>query len=271
MLTPIKFAGCDGALANSSCTEVENWRKANNGYIGYSFLFDCVIASCCSYSQQLFKPTILHRYGQQIQTTAGISKSKSTEDQLSRRCMKGSSHDVDGGKALDANFHVMVIVSVTSVTSADIAQGYTNQTVEEEFVSPRISSRRNRSAARDPLLIYLRIRASTSMDKENRAGDAKNEQPEKVIKKKLDKDQKILDNDGFKLSNNHLTGTISGPMIARMMNLQSVHPAEFQNYNEEPNQDSIPVIDMSNFDDPNVANAICATASKWGFFQIVNH
>ncbi|PWA81334.1 2-oxoglutarate (2OG) and Fe(II)-dependent oxygenase superfamily protein [Artemisia annua] len=50
-----------------------------------------------------------------------------------------------------------------------------------------------------------------------------------------------------------------------------VHPAEFQNYNEELNQDSILVIDMSNFDDPNVANAICAAASKWGFFQIVNH
>nr|GFA42437.1 feruloyl CoA ortho-hydroxylase 1-like [Tanacetum cinerariifolium] len=28
---------------------------------------------------------------------------------------------------------------------------------------------------------------------------------------------------------------------------------------------------MSNGDDPNVAKAICDAASKWGFFQIVNH
>ncbi|PWA87077.1 putative acyl-activating enzyme 17, peroxisomal [Artemisia annua] len=51
----------------------------------------------------------LHLYGQQIQTTDGISKSKSTEDQLSIRCMKGSSHNADGGKAVDANVHVMDI------------------------------------------------------------------------------------------------------------------------------------------------------------------
>ena len=41
--------------------------------------------------------------------------------------------------------------------------------------------------------------------------------------------------------------------------------------NEEANKDSIPVIDMSNWDDPEVAQAICDAASKWGFFQIVNH
>ncbi|OIS98477.1 PREDICTED: feruloyl CoA ortho-hydroxylase 2-like [Nicotiana attenuata] len=34
---------------------------------------------------------------------------------------------------------------------------------------------------------------------------------------------------------------------------------------------SIPVIDMSNWNDPNVANSICNAAEEWGFFQIVNH
>ncbi|PWA34585.1 cytochrome P450 [Artemisia annua] len=51
-----------------------------------------------------------HGYGQQIQTTAGIVKSKSTKVQLSR-CMKGNSHHADGGKALDANVHVMENIS----------------------------------------------------------------------------------------------------------------------------------------------------------------
>ncbi|XP_017625683.1 feruloyl CoA ortho-hydroxylase F6H1-3-like [Gossypium arboreum] len=36
-------------------------------------------------------------------------------------------------------------------------------------------------------------------------------------------------------------------------------------------QESIPIIDMSNPDDPEVKKSICEAASKWGFFQIVNH
>ncbi|PWA91851.1 2-oxoglutarate (2OG) and Fe(II)-dependent oxygenase superfamily protein [Artemisia annua] len=54
---------------------------------------------------------------------------------------------------------------------------------------------------------------------------------------------------------------------------QYIQPPQerFDSSNEEPNQDSIPVIDMSNWDDLNVAKAICDAASKWGFFQIVNH
>ncbi|GKA34680.1 feruloyl CoA ortho-hydroxylase 1-like protein [Tanacetum coccineum] len=54
---------------------------------------------------------------------------------------------------------------------------------------------------------------------------------------------------------------------------QYIQPPQerFDSSNEEPNQDSIPVIDMSNWDDPNVAKDICDAASKWGFFQIVNH
>nr|KAJ0225404.1 hypothetical protein LSAT_V11C100046160 [Lactuca sativa] len=35
--------------------------------------------------------------------------------------------------------------------------------------------------------------------------------------------------------------------------------------------ESIPVIDMSNSDDPKVGEAICDAAEKWGFFQIINH
>ncbi|PON99737.1 Isopenicillin N synthase [Trema orientale] len=34
---------------------------------------------------------------------------------------------------------------------------------------------------------------------------------------------------------------------------------------------SIPIIDMSNWDDPKMADSICDAAEKWGFFQIVNH
>ncbi|XVE77391.1 hypothetical protein DITRI_Ditri13aG0058700 [Diplodiscus trichospermus] len=36
-------------------------------------------------------------------------------------------------------------------------------------------------------------------------------------------------------------------------------------------QNSIPSIDMSNWEDPQVAKSICDAASEWGFFQIVNH
>ncbi|GMJ11344.1 hypothetical protein like AT1G55290 [Hibiscus trionum] len=36
-------------------------------------------------------------------------------------------------------------------------------------------------------------------------------------------------------------------------------------------QGSIPIIDMSNWEDPRVAKSICDAASKWGFFQIINH
>ncbi|KAH7541965.1 hypothetical protein FEM48_Zijuj02G0023100 [Ziziphus jujuba var. spinosa] len=34
---------------------------------------------------------------------------------------------------------------------------------------------------------------------------------------------------------------------------------------------SVPVIDVSDWDDPGVAESICEAAIKWGFFQIVNH
>ncbi|XVE81126.1 hypothetical protein DITRI_Ditri15bG0037700 [Diplodiscus trichospermus] len=36
-------------------------------------------------------------------------------------------------------------------------------------------------------------------------------------------------------------------------------------------QESIPIINMSNWEDPQVAKSICDAASKWGFFQIINH
>lgn len=40
---------------------------------------------------------------------------------------------------------------------------------------------------------------------------------------------------------------------------------------EELQLDSIPIIDMSNWNDTKVAKDICNAAQKWGFFQIVNH
>lgn len=33
----------------------------------------------------------------------------------------------------------------------------------------------------------------------------------------------------------------------------------------------IPIIDVSQIDDPAVADAICAAAEEWGFFQVINH
>ncbi|XP_028794861.1 feruloyl CoA ortho-hydroxylase 1-like [Neltuma alba] len=36
-------------------------------------------------------------------------------------------------------------------------------------------------------------------------------------------------------------------------------------------QYSIPIIDMANWEHPDVADAICDAAEKWGFFQVVNH
>ncbi|KAL4611978.1 hypothetical protein ACB092_08G164800 [Castanea dentata] len=36
-------------------------------------------------------------------------------------------------------------------------------------------------------------------------------------------------------------------------------------------QESIPIIDMSNWDEPKVSKSICDATKKWGFFQIINH
>ncbi|KAL0390734.1 UNVERIFIED_CONTAM: G2/mitotic-specific cyclin S13-6 [Sesamum calycinum] len=36
-------------------------------------------------------------------------------------------------------------------------------------------------------------------------------------------------------------------------------------------QESVPVIDVSRWNDPGVAESICQAAAKWGFFQIINH
>ena len=35
--------------------------------------------------------------------------------------------------------------------------------------------------------------------------------------------------------------------------------------------ESTPIIDMSNWGEPNVSESICDAAEKWGFFQIINH
>ena len=53
---------------------------------------------------------------------------------------------------------------------------------------------------------------------------------------------------------------------------QYIHPLEERTSNIKVDpQQSIPVIDMSNLDDPKVADAICDAAEKYGFFQIINH
>ena len=48
------------------------------------------------------------------------------------------------------------------------------------------------------------------------------------------------------------------------------HQQRFNNLKVVSNE-SIPIIDVTNWDDPNVAESISNAAIKWGFFQIVNH
>ncbi|KAM7502894.1 hypothetical protein LguiB_001798 [Lonicera macranthoides] len=61
------------------------------------------------------------------------------------------------------------------------------------------------------------------------------------------------------------------------MGLKALPPQYIQPQSErlEPSsvavEESVPVIDMSKWHDPNVANSICEAAEKWGFFQIINH
>nr|GMD16457.1 feruloyl CoA ortho-hydroxylase 1-like [Ipomoea batatas] len=53
---------------------------------------------------------------------------------------------------------------------------------------------------------------------------------------------------------------------------QYVHPPEERlSSMDVVSDDSIPVIDVSNWEDPKVAKLICDAAEKRGFFQIVNH
>lgn len=48
-------------------------------------------------------------------------------------------------------------------------------------------------------------------------------------------------------------------------------PEERLDQNKVVHEESIPIVDISNWDDPKVAASICDAASKWGFFQIINH
>ncbi|WMV56284.1 hypothetical protein MTR67_049669 [Solanum verrucosum] len=53
---------------------------------------------------------------------------------------------------------------------------------------------------------------------------------------------------------------------------QCIQPKEQRlDMSQIDNQESIPTIDLSNFDDLNVEKSIQEAASKWGFFQIINH
>ncbi|GAB2284103.1 hypothetical protein Dimus_018576 [Dionaea muscipula] len=50
------------------------------------------------------------------------------------------------------------------------------------------------------------------------------------------------------------------PLSERTANIKKAEPKE-----------SIPVFDMSKWEDPMVARSICEAAEKWGFFQVINH
>ncbi|KAH7560387.1 hypothetical protein JRO89_XS10G0009000 [Xanthoceras sorbifolium] len=52
---------------------------------------------------------------------------------------------------------------------------------------------------------------------------------------------------------------------------QYIQPLQERVMTKVEPRESIPVIDMSKWDDPQVANSICDAAEKWGFFQVVNH
>ncbi|GMN56919.1 hypothetical protein TIFTF001_026028 [Ficus carica] len=52
---------------------------------------------------------------------------------------------------------------------------------------------------------------------------------------------------------------------------QYVQPLEERTMNKVIVGESIPIIDVSNWDDPKVASSIRNAAEKWGFFQIINH
>ncbi|XP_010534882.1 PREDICTED: feruloyl CoA ortho-hydroxylase 1-like [Tarenaya hassleriana] len=54
---------------------------------------------------------------------------------------------------------------------------------------------------------------------------------------------------------------------------QYIQPLEERLINQfvKLTDESIPVIDMSDSDQTNVAKAVCDAAEKWGFFQVVNH
>ncbi|KAK8683247.1 hypothetical protein V6N13_039312 [Hibiscus sabdariffa] len=61
------------------------------------------------------------------------------------------------------------------------------------------------------------------------------------------------------------TGIESVPQIYILPPEERLEPSSISTHR------SIPVIDVSNWDDPGVAEAICEAAGKWGFFQIINH
>ncbi|XP_057954142.1 feruloyl CoA ortho-hydroxylase F6H1-3-like [Malania oleifera] len=46
---------------------------------------------------------------------------------------------------------------------------------------------------------------------------------------------------------------------------------DMMNKASQQEEESIPIIDMSKLNDPELADSICRAAEKWGFFQIVNH
>lgn len=61
------------------------------------------------------------------------------------------------------------------------------------------------------------------------------------------------------------------------MGIESVPEQYIQTLEERLDQNkvghekTIPIIDVSNWDDPKVSASICDAASNWGFFQIINH
>ncbi|XP_028955099.2 feruloyl CoA ortho-hydroxylase F6H1-3-like isoform X2 [Malus domestica] len=52
---------------------------------------------------------------------------------------------------------------------------------------------------------------------------------------------------------------------------QYIQPLEERISTMIMSQDSIPIIDMSNWNDPKVVESICSAAEKLGFFLLVNH
>ncbi|KAL2933325.1 F6'H2: Feruloyl CoA ortho-hydroxylase 2 [Bienertia sinuspersici] len=64
-----------------------------------------------------------------------------------------------------------------------------------------------------------------------------------------------------------LSETELGDLPQQYIQPQSERPSCMKIMDES----SIPIIDVSNWDDPMVVKSVCDAAHKWGFFQIINH
>lgn len=79
------------------------------------------------------------------------------------------------------------------------------------------------------------------------------------------------EHESFVFNEGHGVKGLSEMQLERLPKQYFQPQEELHNASHVVEEESIPVVDMSNCDDPKVAELICTAAEKWGFFQIVNH